>query len=339
MIELIDRRRQYKANLHSHSTLSDGRRTPEELKQMYRERGYSILAITDHEVPYDHSDMSEEDFLLLTAYEAYIRGNRRGLYDTYAREVHLNLFARDPHNETMVCYNRDYAKYLLKLRPVSQIKKCGPRTVRRYEREYVQTFIYTAREAGYLVGYNHPYWSMESEADILSYEGCFSMEIVNGNAMTLSRLEYNAPLYDRMLLSGKRIFCHGVDDNHNKFEEGHPDFDSFIGFTYILADSLEYSSVIEALERGDFYASRGPRIEYLAIEGRTLTVECSPAEHIYVYTGSKVPLRAHAQSGEPLTRATFEVGPRAKYIRVTVFAADQTTADSRGYFPDELGWV
>ena len=337
MIELIGRsKKQYKANLHCHSTLSDGKITPEELKRMYRERGYSILAITDHEVPYDHSAMSEEDFLMLTGYEAYIRGNRRGLYDVYARETHLNLFARDPHNETMVCYNREYAKYVLKLRPLSKLKRVGSSRIRKYEREYVQEFIDTAREAGYLVGYNHPYWSMESEADILSYEGCFSLEIANGNALTLSRLEYNAPLYDRMLTMGKRIYCHAADDNHNKFPEGDPDFDSFCAYTYILADSLDYPSVIDALERGEFYASRGPRIEYMAMEGSTLTVECSPAEHIYVYTGSKVPRRAHARDGVPLTRASFEIGERAKYIRVTVFAADGSTADSRGYFPDEF---
>ena len=39
---------QYKANLHSHSTLSDGCLTPEEMAAAYREQGYSILAITDH---------------------------------------------------------------------------------------------------------------------------------------------------------------------------------------------------------------------------------------------------------------------------------------------------
>ena len=34
----------YKANLHSHSTLSDGCVTPEEMKAAYKEKGYSILA-------------------------------------------------------------------------------------------------------------------------------------------------------------------------------------------------------------------------------------------------------------------------------------------------------
>lgn len=338
MTELISRARaQYKANLHCHSTLSDGRMTPEELKEMYRERGYSILAITDHEVPYDHSTLDEEDFIMLTGYEAYIRLDPMGKYDVYAREVHLNLFARDRHNETMICYSEPYAKYLLKIKPRDEIATAGVEGTREYSREYVQAFIDAAREAGYLVGYNHPYWSMESEADILSYDGYFSLEIANANALTLSRLEYNAPLYDRMLTEGKRVFCHGADDNHNKFPLDDPDNDSFGAYTYICADSLDYPSVISALERGDFYASRGPEIKYLAIDGRMLTIECSPAEHIYVYTGSKVPIRRHARDGELLTQVTVEIGPRAKYFRVTVFDEKGNTADSRGYFFEDLG--
>lgn len=40
----------YKANLHCHSTVSDGELTVEEIKKIYTEQGYSIVAYTDHEV-------------------------------------------------------------------------------------------------------------------------------------------------------------------------------------------------------------------------------------------------------------------------------------------------
>ena len=36
---------QYKANLHSHSNLSDGELTPEQLKEAYKSHGYSILSM------------------------------------------------------------------------------------------------------------------------------------------------------------------------------------------------------------------------------------------------------------------------------------------------------
>ena len=38
----------YKLGLHIHTTLSDGKRDPEEVIQLYKENGYDAIAITDH---------------------------------------------------------------------------------------------------------------------------------------------------------------------------------------------------------------------------------------------------------------------------------------------------
>ena len=61
--------RYFKANLHTHSTISDGQLSPAEIKQAYKDLGYQILAITDHNIIADHSDMNEPDFLMLTGVE------------------------------------------------------------------------------------------------------------------------------------------------------------------------------------------------------------------------------------------------------------------------------
>ena len=39
----------YKANLHCHTTFSDGVLTPEQVKELYLANGYSIVAYTDHD--------------------------------------------------------------------------------------------------------------------------------------------------------------------------------------------------------------------------------------------------------------------------------------------------
>lgn len=41
-------RRFYKGNTHCHTTMSDGKVTPEECKRIYKAAGYDFLAITDH---------------------------------------------------------------------------------------------------------------------------------------------------------------------------------------------------------------------------------------------------------------------------------------------------
>lgn len=48
-MKLIDSRKPfYKGNTHTHTTRSDGARTPEQVVELYRGRGYDFLALTDH---------------------------------------------------------------------------------------------------------------------------------------------------------------------------------------------------------------------------------------------------------------------------------------------------
>ena len=56
---------QYVANLHCHTTLSDGRKTPEEIRDAYKEQGYSIVAFSDHDNYFDHSDFCTDDFVAI----------------------------------------------------------------------------------------------------------------------------------------------------------------------------------------------------------------------------------------------------------------------------------
>ena len=243
-------KKQYKANLHGHSTLSDGKLAPEALRDAYKAHGYSILAITDHERPHCHKALTQPDFIMLTGYECYIRPDQQSRFDPYGREVHLNLFARDPENTTMICFNAPYLKYVQRDNAFGEITaRAGSERPREFTRDYINEYIRTARESGYLVAYNHPYWSMEDEADLLAYEGLFSLEICNYNSYVLNGLEHNGALYDKLLQSGRHIFCHGADDNHNDFPFDHPMNDAFGGFTMIMPEAFTYGSIIDAMEQ------------------------------------------------------------------------------------------
>lgn len=56
--------RWYKGNLHLHTTVSDGARTPEEASRLYKEAGYDFIAYTDHWV---HADETNAEGLLVLA--------------------------------------------------------------------------------------------------------------------------------------------------------------------------------------------------------------------------------------------------------------------------------
>ena len=328
---------QYKANLHCHSTLSDGCLTPEVLKNLYKARGYDILAITDHERPRSHQQLADPDFMMITGYECYIRPDKQCRYDPYDKEVHLNLFARNPHNTTMICYNEAFCKYLQRDNAFHEITaRAGSERPREYSREYIDEYIRTAKENGYIVAYNHPYWSMEAEEEIIAHEGCFSMEICNYGSYVINGLEYCGALYDRMLRSGKRVFCHGADDNHNFFPVDHPNNDSFGAFTMLMPEDFTYDSVIAAMEKGEMYASMGPTFKEVSIDGGKVHVECSEVSHIYLYDGSKSPGRLHAAPGMSMTSGDFEIDKDARYIRVSIQDAQGRRADTRGFFREEI---
>ncbi len=328
-------KKQYKANLHCHSVLSDGKKTPQELKEMYKEKGYSILSITDHEAPKKHTYLNDTDFLTITGYETYIRSNAECKYDVYAEEIHLNLFAKNPDNESIVCYNPKYCKYVSDEQKERYIK-VGSQKAREYSVEYINEYIKTANENGFLVAYNHPWWSLEDEANILKYEGLFSMEMCNYSSYITNRLEYNGNLYNKMLCKGKKVFCHSTDDNHNSAPLDSLANDSFGGFTMIMPEEFSYNSVITAMEKGEMYSSMGPLFKEVSMEENKIHIECSEVQQIIVFTGSKAPKRKYADIGGTINSADFEIDERAKFVRVSVVDKYGKFADTRGFFRDEL---
>ncbi len=338
MITIISKDKpQYKANLHCHSVISDGKLTPAELKEAYKNAGYSILAITDHEVSHNHSDMTESDFLMLTGYEVYIRPGENGKYNQYGKEVHINLFAKDPENVNLVNFNDNYCKYVKDPEAKAALPKVGDLSPREYTVEYINKFIRDAKAAGYICAHNHAVWSMESDENLLNYDGFFSMEMCNYSSYVTNRTEYNAVLYDKLLCLGKRIFCHSADDNHNGKPFGHPGCDSFGGFAMVLADELSYSSVYEALEKGNFYSSMGPKILELTVDGTHVHIETEPVEQITLFYGSKKTLHVWGTEDSPVSVADFEIPEKAKYIRLDAVDFRGRHANTRGFFRDELG--
>ena len=107
-IMLLDSKKNfYKANMHCHSTLSDGRFTPHELKEYYKSHGYSILAITDHEQVSSHAYLDDEQFLTVTSSELAIKEfpAESTLKNFNMKVCHLNIYAKEQSNEKTVCYN------------------------------------------------------------------------------------------------------------------------------------------------------------------------------------------------------------------------------------------
>lgn len=320
----------YKANLHCHSAVSDGALTPAELKALYQKNGYSVIAYTDHDVMIPHHDLTDEGFLALVGYEMEVN-EVRPAGAPYAKTCHMCLIALDPDTERQVCWHRE--KYLFGNATSyrDQVKFDGtlPDYERSYTHEGISDMMQKGREAGFFVTYNHPSWSMEEYTDYVGYNGMHAMEICNYGCFSAGFEDYVPQIYDSLLRAGKRIFCIATDDNHNRND------DSCGGFTVIKAEALDYRTVTDALVKGQFYASQGPAIEALWLEGDTVHIKCSPAKKIFLNTGVRRTAFAVAKEGETVTEAAFKVRPEDVYFRLTVIDESGKPANTNAYFTDE----
>ena len=324
----------YKANLHAHSTISDGRLTPEELKEAYKSHGYSVLSITDHDLMVPHHDLTDPDFLMLTGFEMEFNETRRP-WRTDPKTCHLCMVALDEATELQPCWHR--TKYADETkRALIKFDPAEPDFDREYTPECINEAIRICKEKGFFVTYNHPVWSLERCPDYTRYEGMHAMEISNYSSIVSGWDEYNPAVYEDFLHQGKRIFVQGADDNHNRMRPGDPKWDSFGGFIWIKAPRLDYPGIANALIKGHFYASQGPEIHALYFENGVLHVECSPAVRVYCITRARRCMAGYGENGAPATRAAFEIRPEDGYVRVSVQDEHGLRADSNAYFTDEL---
>ncbi len=333
----------FKANLHCHSTVSDGRLSPEALRDAYRAHGYSVLAITDHEIMMDHSDLSTDDFLMINGYEAYVKENMDD--GRYMRTCHLNFIARRPDLKEMVYVDPDYVKYSQKngFRP-EELPRVGELVKRRYNARSINRLMAEAVKAGYLVAYNHPSWSLETVQEYGFYEGMYAMEVYNhGTCVDAGFPGDDARDYDRMLHLGRKIYALANDDNHNKVPLDDPSSDSFGGFNMIKAEKLSYESIIQALERGDFYASQGPEILDLYVEDGKVHLTCGErVKQAFLKCDARSKRQGrscHAGVvGEGyLTDVTFDLLEEDQYFRMEVWDENGRKAFTRAYFMEDLG--
>lgn len=318
----------YKANLHCHTTFSDGQKTPDEIKALYTAHGYSIVAFTDHDVLIPHPELRSEDFLPLNGFEAEIEEPGSAQWAS-RKQCHLCFIAKEPDNLRMPFYHR--SKYIWgnaeRYRDKLQYDESRSDYIREYSHACISDMIRLGKEAGFFVTYNHPTWSREDYPDYIGYQGMDAMEIMNYGCCCEGYLDYNPRVYDDLLRAGRKLFCIAADDNHGRIP------DECGGWTMIKAERLDYRTITRALEQGHFYASWGPEIHELWVEDGSIHITCSPAARIIATYCAR---KSRCLQGSGLTEAAFPLQPDDGYVRLTVVDEQGRCADTNAYFPADL---
>lgn len=326
-IDLIKKGNYIKANLNCHTTLSDGTKTPMEIKQMYREHGYGVVAFTDKDVFVNHNDLTDDEFLALNGFEISAEQYENGPMHS------INFISANPN-----------------------LKDTDLGDAPDYSVNSINDYIERANKQGFLACYNHPMYSMQNFDSVLPIKGLWAFEI---NNYSKGIHEDNNHLYDRLSRAGRRIFAVATDGNRNEQPDDSPLSDSFGSYTLIKSDKNDYESIINALRNGDFYATSGPRFEEIYIEDGFVHIKCTPAYEVRMLSIGRDAHIARVKDGiiastltgtapidysdpknhaDCVTEAVFKIdGLCEKFIRFDIRGLDGTFADTRTFFSDELG--
>jgi len=285
-----------------------------------------------------HNDLSDENFLAITSYEISLNDQWPSDFQ-FEKTYHLNLYAKD--RETDV--SSVFAEKNMWIEHSKKYISDACRKVaynRHYSIEGVNDLIQKANEEGFLVCLNHPVWSMQRYPDYAGLKGLWGVEVYNTGCVRSGYAECTQA-FDDLLHLNEMVYPVAADDAHSVEDCGG-------GWIQVKADKLEYNTVMDALERGDFYASTGPEIYDLYIEDGVVHVSTSDAVQIALKTERRVYFAKNGNEKEPVREASFDItqyladtrkNPNLRYrpwFRIEVLDKQGNSAQTRAYQTKEL---
>ena len=274
--------RWYKANLHTHTTTSDGAISPKARVAQYREAGYQVLALTDHGVTNDVRGLSDERLLVVSGIEYHPKAATRPIAAYHL--VGLGV----PHGFT--------------LSRLSHANRC----------------IAEVAAAGGISILGHPFWSGQSLCDFIRLKGLSAIEVFTSTCDSCGRGSSEHE-WAHALDNGMFLPCVGSDDVHSA---NAGDADVCACWTWLKMTKLTPQNVLKAVRTGACYASRGPVIhDWRVVGGRSL-IRCSPVREIYFICAPSSGKHVKAKPGEGLEYYEAPVVPAEEYIRAVVLDAE-----------------
>lgn len=312
----------YKVNLHAHTNISDGEQTPEQVKEIYKSMGYSAVAFTDHEVLVDHKDLCDGEFIALHGYEVAIKADESRSTGLFMPVYHFNFVAKKQDNLVMPMFYKNNKSFPGNCREWAKNAKYDGTIdhTAYYNKAWLERFLKNAKEHGFLISYNHPQWSLQSVADIVSLDSLHAIEAINGGTAVFN--DNTSIHFEQLLRMGKNIVPNGGDDNHENTRCG-------LGWTMIKADTLSYDALIDGYEKGNCYASEGPEIKSLVLKDNKICIKTSDAKGIYLFTEGRF-----LDYKFDTNYAEFDYTPEnfGRYFRLEVQDASGKRAFSNAYY-------
>ena len=282
----------WRGNLHTHSTLSDGLLTPGDVCERYTAEGYDFICLSDHMVgrfDYPIADTTAfrtESFTTILGAEVHSGQLQNGVI------WHLLAVGLPSDFQPPDAPDFDGAN----------APETGADLAAR------------CRAAGAFVAIAHPQWYNLTLADARQIEAAHAVEIYNHGCEIECDRGDGFAILDLLLSEGRRLSACATDDAHFKGP------DHFGGWVMVKAEENDPDALLDALKRGAYYSSQGPRLHDIRFDSHEVHVACSPAERVLVVGAGAAATQVYgngmAQATVPITR--FHDGG---WFRVTVVDA------------------
>ena len=301
--------RWYKGNIHTHTDLSDGDASPEVAVRWYREHDYDFLVLSDHNhlTVYEHAESDPGGPLMVPGEEVTVNLLKPGKEYPLLVPVHIIAIGIDRVVE-----------------PVNTGDVVST----------LQANIDAIAEAGGISSIAHPNyrWAFDHR-EISAVTGAACMEIFtpDSNVGGAPGRYSTEQMWDNVLSAGRPIWGVAVDDTHNYFDFALNKYNPGKGWIVVRAAELTQESIVDGIERGDFYASTGIDLEELEVDSEAIRLRVRPFqdwEYAITFTG-----RGGTTFGQFAgTEAAYRFRGDEGYIRATVTCSNPVKAWTQPVF-------
>lgn len=304
-----DTRKWFKGNLHTHSYWSDGDEFPEMIMDWYKTHGYSFVGLSDHNILAE-----DEKWIKVIKSKMYEDGFQKYLdkYDsqwvTHKVDSGRILVKLKTYKEYKPLF--EDARFLIiqseeisdkfQDKPIhinvtnvkERIEPQGGESVAHVMQRNVDAVLEQRAKTGIPMfpHINHPnFFFAVSVQDLIDLHGERFFEVYNGHPMVNNYGDSLRPgteqMWDMINIAYTRknqplIYGLATDDSHNYHQVGSAYSNAGRGWVMVYADSLNPSSLITAMENGDFYASTGVTLKEVSVKNNTLTINVDPSDNV-----------------------------------------------------------
>ena len=291
-------RKMLKGNLHTHTNRSDGKLSPEDVINLYKENGYNFLALTDHRYYNFTNSMPDLGLTIIPGME----------FDN-GKHIPCEYGYRTFHT---VCLGSD-DKEINGFSDGFRVNSANAENQEEY-----QEYLDDIHSKNNITIYCHPEWSATPARYFDKMRGNTAMEIWNSACAIKYDLDKDAAYWDELLGMGIKLFGVASDDGHN--------VDTYCKAWIMVNAENNVKSILEAIKQGAFYSSTGPEIYDFRIEDGIVKIKCSPAKKIRIQSDAHRPLIKKTTT-DYFTSFEYPINcDDYSYVRATVIDKDDRFA-------------